>query len=131
MLGHHHEQHGNGQHRVDAGGLHGGFGGSGFGFWVDFNHTKRFLLVRPNDEPDIESHQKGNPHTDANGQGGWGEGECLDDVAVHPSNQNAGDDSGKGRVAEPKQGGGAITLPMAGFCSSGILGMEEIGRAHV
>ena len=73
-----------------------GRGGVGFCLGGVFNldDAEGFFLVRPDDEPDIESHDKAEIHAGADGAGGWAclQRHCFMHVAVQSCYDKTGDD---------------------------------------
>src|SRR3954471_1185832 len=82
LLRDHAVEHGNRQHGVDAGSHAGQLGRRGFLFRAHRDDAERFLLVRPDDEPDVEPHDHAHPHTEADRGEGLLQHQRLSDVAV-------------------------------------------------
>src|SRR4029453_2834450 len=68
-----------------------------------FDEAQDLLLVRPDDEPDVEGHDQRHPHADADHHEARTQRQRLDDVALHPREQQAGDHRGERGVAEVEE----------------------------
>src|SRR5262249_48839172 len=108
-------------HGVDARGDAGQVRRRSLCFGRSGHQAQNLLLVRPDDKPDIERHDQGKPHADADRVDGLMECQRLDQVAFMESQNEAKDDRSERGVAKPEHTLGAMNLVIAARCSAGSI----------